>query len=170
VLNIMSKTDAGNVGVAADQRSLYFRIDNGKTNMQPPAEKARWCKLVSVPLGNAKQDFPEDWVQVATKWKMPGLLDGVTSAHLSQVIAKVRANGKYRADPRATKWIGKLVADVLSVDLKEAEGERKVKGALKAWFQSKALAEREGKDEARRTVLFVEVGPGWEDENGLAQV
>jgi hypothetical protein len=56
VLNIMSKTDAGNVGVAADQRSLYFRIDNGKTNMQPPAEKARWCKLVSVPLGNAKQE------------------------------------------------------------------------------------------------------------------
>ena len=36
----MSKADADNAGVAADQRSLYFRIDNGKVNMQPPAEKA----------------------------------------------------------------------------------------------------------------------------------
>ena len=50
--------------------------------MQPPADKATWRKLVSVPLGNATDDDPEDWVQVVTKWEMPGALDDVTTAHL----------------------------------------------------------------------------------------
>jgi len=170
VLNVMTKTEANDVGIEPNKRSLHFRIDNGKANMQPPAETAKWRKLVSVPLDNATADDPEDWVQVATQWEMPGALEGVTSAHLSQVIATVRADGEYRADPRAAKWIGKLVANVIGADLKEPIGERKVKRALKAWFQSKALAEREGKDASRRTVAFVEVGPGWEDESGPAQV
>jgi hypothetical protein len=52
------------------ERRLYFRIDNGKQNMRPPADKAEWRKLVSVGLENATQEDQEDWVGVATKWEM----------------------------------------------------------------------------------------------------
>ncbi len=168
VLNVMSKADADNVGVAADQRSLYFRIDNGKANMQPPAEKARWCKLVSVPLGNAVGDEPEDWVQVATKWEMPGAFDGVTTAHLAQVVAKVQA-GEYRADLRAAAWVGKAVADVLELDIADEAAKRRVNAILKGWFGNKVLVKRPGYDGNRKPVDFVGVGPGLEDESGLHQ-
>jgi len=169
VLNVMSKPDAGNAGVEPNQRTLHFRIDNGKTNMQPPAENARWCKLVSVPLGNATGDEPEDWVQVATKWEMPGAFDGVTTAHLARVVAKVRA-GEYRVDPRADQWVGKIVAEVLNLNLADEPAQRKVKAVLKGWYANEVLAKREGKDAKSKPVDFVQIGPGYEEEeNGFLQ-
>jgi hypothetical protein len=48
----MSKADAEALGIPADQRRWYVRLDDAKANMSPPAEAADWFKWVSVPLGN----------------------------------------------------------------------------------------------------------------------
>jgi hypothetical protein len=58
VLNVMSKEEAESVSVKPDQRRRYFRVEDGKANMKPPAENIEWRKLVSVPLGNGTEEMP----------------------------------------------------------------------------------------------------------------
>jgi hypothetical protein len=158
VLNIMSDNERQRANVLPEHRTLHFRIDNGKTNMQPPGEKAEWRKLVSVPLGNATNDEPEDWVGVVTKWEMPGALDGITTEHLDQVREMVRTR-KYRADSRASSaWVGQAVAEVLGLNLEKETDRAKVKAVLKEWFASGALIKVNGKDEKGTERPFVAVG------------
>lgn len=116
----MGKEEAERADVKPEHRSLYFRIDNGKRNMQPPADKARWRKLVSAPPGNSTADEPEDWVQVATHWTMPTLFHSVTTEHLDLVIERARS-GEYRDNPQSPDWIGHVVAEVVGLDLGRPE-------------------------------------------------
>jgi len=47
-LNTMTKEEAQGADIDPSQRGFYFRSDNGKANLTPPAERADWFKLVSV--------------------------------------------------------------------------------------------------------------------------
>ncbi|MGL5445793.1 MAG: AAA family ATPase [Rhabdaerophilum sp.] len=73
VLNPMSEADATKGGVDPDERRSFFRVDNGKANLAPPAEKSDWYKIVSVPLGNGPDEMnPDgsgDFVGVVTPWE-----------------------------------------------------------------------------------------------------
>jgi len=159
ILNVMNKEEAERADVKPEHRLLYFRIDNGKRNMQPPAEKADWRKLVAVPLGNSTSDDPEDWVQVATHWTMPALFHGVTTQHLDLVIARARS-GEYRDSPQSPDWIGNVVAEVVGLDLEKSADRKKVSGMVKSWLGTKMLRIVAGKDKARRPVRFVVPGAG----------
>jgi len=159
ILNAMNKEEAEGADVKPEHRLLYFRIDNGKRNMQPPAERADWRKLISVPLGNSTEDDPEDWVQVTTHWTMPTAFDGITTAHLDRVIEKTRS-GSYRESPQSPDWIGHAVAEVIDVDLEKNADRKRVNALIRSWLRTKALKVVEGKDKARRRVKFVVPGPG----------
>ena len=87
----MSKEDAEKASIPVQERRSYFRVDDGKTNMQPPVEKALWRKIVGVPLDNDTADDPGDWVGVVTSWTMPDALDGVTVNKLREVQEAVAA-------------------------------------------------------------------------------
>src|SRR6202012_3480060 len=50
VLNVMSEDEAARAGV--ESRRSYFRVDNGKANLAPPAEGSTWRQLVNVQLRN----------------------------------------------------------------------------------------------------------------------
>ena len=52
-INRMSEKEV--TTAAVDNRRLYFRTLHDKANLQPPAEKADWFKLVSVDLGNGRR-------------------------------------------------------------------------------------------------------------------
>src|SRR6516164_6050411 len=64
VLNTMTKEEGERAGV--ERHRSYFRIDSGKTNIAPPPEDSQWRKIVSVDLGNATGDCPEDRIGVVT--------------------------------------------------------------------------------------------------------
>ncbi|MDI1347113.1 MAG: AAA family ATPase [Pseudolabrys sp.] len=81
VLNRMASADAQAVGVPSDQVSFYFRVDNGKANMQPPATKAVWRKMVGESLGNGNDDLPDDYVQVVTHYE-PKALSGAAEMEI----------------------------------------------------------------------------------------
>jgi hypothetical protein len=52
VLNRMNRTEAGNVGISEEERPFFIRLDKGKANYLPPAQKARWFRLRDVELLN----------------------------------------------------------------------------------------------------------------------
>lgn len=166
ILNQMSKEEAESADVKPEHRWLYFRIDNGKRNMQPPPEKADWRKLISVPLGNATDDDPQDLVQVATHWTMPAAFDGVTTAHLDAVIARARS-GEYRDSPQSPDWVGNVVAEVVGLDLAKGADRKKISALIRSWLGTKVLKIIDGKDKKRRPARFVVPGPGLEDAESL---
>jgi RecA-family ATPase len=52
VLNCMSRQEASNAGIGEEERPFFIRLDKGKANYLPPAQKARWFKLRDVELLN----------------------------------------------------------------------------------------------------------------------
>lgn len=52
VLTPMSEKEALSFNIPASRRRYYFRLDNAKSNLQPPAEHAEWFEKVSVCLEN----------------------------------------------------------------------------------------------------------------------
>lgn len=78
VLNTMNSEEAALAQIPETERRWYFRIDNGKANLAPPAEKSLWYRFHSVGLGNGEnaQD-PGDSIGVVAMWKWP---DGTPTA------------------------------------------------------------------------------------------
>ena len=79
VLNVMTTDEAEAAQVKPEQRKSYFRADDGKANMAPPAENATWFKIVSIGLGNHEIFELGDFVGVVTSWALPGVFVGVNS-------------------------------------------------------------------------------------------
>src|ERR1700730_15736500 len=89
VLNVMSTDEATDAQVKPEQRKSYFRADDGKANMAPPAENATWLKIVSIGLGNHEIFELGDFVGVVTSWALPGVFVGVTVDDLPKVQAAI---------------------------------------------------------------------------------
>lgn len=162
VLNVMSPEEASAASVATEDRRRYFRVDNGKSSMQPPMDRAEWRKLVSEHLDNADDEDPEDWVGVVTAWKMPGVFDGQTSDDLAKVQDAIAA-GDWAANIQAKTWAGYAVGEALEIDASAEPGRTKVKRMLAAWIKSGALKEerRPDKKEGRDRPVII-VGTKWD--------
>lgn len=155
VLNAMTSDQAKEVGVEA--RRTYFRAENGKSNMSPPPERADWFHLVSVPLDNGDGPLdPGDQVAVATSWEWPDATKGVMAADYEAVARAIQA-GEWRADVQSADWVGKAVAEAMSLDIDNPADKGTVKACLKMWFGSGALRVVEGFDKQRRPRKFVRV-------------
>lgn len=163
VLNPMSIEDARKAGVPVEQRRSYFRVDDGKSNMQPPMEKATWRQLVSVDLGNETTEEPSDRVGVAIEWHMPGALDRVTVDHMNEV-RRIAGSRECRAQVQSPDWIGHVIGQVVGIETDDESGRRQVKDILKPWLRSGALKIERRKDASRRDREFVV--PGEFNEGG----
>jgi hypothetical protein len=138
VLNVMTQDEATAAQVKPEQRKSYFRADDGKANMAPPAEAATWFKLVSVGLGNHEVFDLGDFVGVVTAWTLPGVFEGVTVAGLLKVQAAIDA-GSWAKNAGADDWAGYAIAKALEIDLDDDGAKVRVAKLLKAWLKSKAL-------------------------------
>ena len=135
VLNVMSEDQASRAGV--ENRRLYFRADDGKSNLAPPSDKSEWFHLASVSLGNGGGG-PDDFIGVATRWEWPNALDGLCVADLRKV-QDVIAEGEWAENVQATNWAGRAVADALGLDLDSPADKGRVKSLLRTWMVNKAL-------------------------------
>ncbi len=152
-LNQMTKDEAAQLNV--ENHRLYFRVDDGKSNLQPPAEGAIWHQLVNVDLPNGPMGTVGDKVGVVTRWQKPDVVGGMSSRDLLAVQNAVAA-GKWRDNSQARDWVGKAVAQALGYALPEEAG--KVKMLVKTWLKSGALTTVSGLDEQRRQRDYIEVG------------
>jgi len=128
-INRMTKDQAANIGI--DNPGFYFRTINGKPNLEPPADKSDWYKLVSVDLGNGPMGTG-DSVGVVTKWEFPEALAGMTAADFDRVAIVIRG-GKWRFDPQAKDWVGKAVAEALNLDIDDRPTRGRIRRILGVW-------------------------------------
>jgi hypothetical protein len=159
-LNQMTKDEAAQLNV--ENHRLYFRVDDGKSNLQPPADGATWHRLVNVDLPNGPMGTVGDKVGVVTRWEKPDLMGDLTASDLRKVQNAVAA-GRWRENLRARDWVGKAVAQALGLAIPE-EAPR-IKSLVHAWLKSGALTVVTGLDESRRQRDFVEVG-NWVENDG----
>ena len=155
VLNAMSKDERERAGVKPGE--AYFRVENGKANLTPPAEGADWFQVASVDLGNGDDVEPSDNVGAVRSWSWPDPFDGVTAGDL-YAVQKAIDDGPWRENPQAKDWAGKAVAQALDLDLEEKTDRQKVKALLATWLKTEALRRVSRPDEHRKDREWIEVG------------
>jgi len=155
VLNPMSEQQAAEWGI--EERRLFFRVDNGKANLAPPASRAKWQQLMDIDLENGTSGF-SDRVGVPAAWEPPSAFESVTNADIHAIQQRV-STGEYRASEQASAWVGYAVAEVLRWDISSTKDKARVKSLLKAWLAGGVLRIEQRQDPKKREPKpFVTVG------------
>jgi hypothetical protein len=154
VLAPLSFEDGEKMGLTPEETSRITRVMNGaKPNMQPRGIHASYFKMVSVPLNNGNDAYPDgDEIGVATDWQPPDAFDGVKLDDLAKVQDAIStADHAPASNPNNSNWAGYIVAEVLDHDIgdpKSTKAERtteqnqaryRVSSLLKQWIKSKSL-------------------------------
>ena len=168
-LNRMTDQEAGDLGVAAEDRRRFFRAYDDKNNRAPPAESSDWYQLLSVDLGNGGAAGHSDSVQVVAPWAPRDALFGLTWEHLRNVQLLIE-EGEYRKDPQSPDWAGLAVAQVLKLDVTDRKGADagRVKKLLSKWVGSGALIETREKDRNHDVRSFIRLGELAQPESLIA--
>ena len=137
VINKIQPEDAQKLGVSEIESLGIFRVDDGKSNLTPPASKAVYRRMVGEELTNG------DYVGVATAFKMPDLFDGVSPKDAMEVQRLVGAaadrDEPFRQSPQAKQWAGNAVAVVLDLDVGVKNDKAKALAILKKWIETDVL-------------------------------
>jgi len=137
VVNRVAEDDALRMGVDENTARGLFRVDNGKTNLSPPADKAVYRRMIGVQIGN------EEWVGVCIPFEMPDAFDGIGPRQARRVQDMVagaeREGAPYRADTRARSWVGAAIADLLGIDTETPAGKSKIHKIVKTWITTNVL-------------------------------
>jgi hypothetical protein len=151
-LNGMTKEEAERAEIDPKRAWAYVRIDDGKRNMSPKAERADWFQLHSVELDNG------DSIGVARKWAWPAD-DELTMLAIDAVQARI-GDGDWKASPRSkARWAGLAVAEALDLDASNPEARMEIKAKLSSLIEAGWLKEEEGRDnENRMKTIFVRIG------------
>jgi hypothetical protein len=82
----MTEEEAATFGIELEQRRLYVRLDKAKVNIEPPAAKATWFRLIGVRLGNATEMYPNgDEVQTVEPWSPPETWAGLWAGSINSI-------------------------------------------------------------------------------------
>jgi hypothetical protein len=157
VLNVMTKDEAAKAGIETPRS--YFRVDNVKANMAPPAERSTWRRIVSVPLGNGRGAIRGDSVVVVTAWTWPDPSQEVTPDDI-QTVREAIAAGEWRESTQASNWAGKAIASALRLDLSDLSAKSTVRALLRKWIDDGILKLVNRRGASRKLQTFVEVGNG----------
>jgi hypothetical protein len=157
VLNRMNPDEASGWGIGDEERRRFFRVYDDKNNRAPPADKSDWFKLVSVDLGNGSNG-PGDNIGVVVPWAPPEALEGITREHLLKVQHLIEEKGDVRENSQATRWVGKLIGEVLGLNPRDPKERKTINSAIRSWLSGGALIEVVRPDNNGDERKFIEVG------------
>jgi hypothetical protein len=150
VINKITEDDALRLGVEEAEARGIFRVDDGKANLAPPAEKAVYRRMIGVQLPN------EEWVGVAVDFKLPDPFENITkkmTLDIQNIVAKAEADGEpFRASVQAKQWVGHAIAPVLKLDTDNKAHKAKLSAIIKTWIGNDVLrvetitSKRDGRD------------------------
>lgn len=117
LLTRMTQEEARSFGLEGSASS-YFRVSIGKANLAP-RQKAQWCKMEGVALGNGRDNWIEgDTVGVCTPWTPPETSQCFDDKALISVQNALNAQATPpRENERAAEWVGYLVAEALDLEI-----------------------------------------------------
>jgi hypothetical protein len=104
----MSAEEASTFNIPIANRSSYVRLDPAKTNLVEKSGEATWFKLVSVPIGNATERYPNgDRVQAAEPWLPPKPFDDIDNTTANVILSDIAQgpgnNLRYSNAPQTVK-------------------------------------------------------------------
>jgi hypothetical protein len=163
VLNRMSDTMARKLKLGHPWR--YFRVDDGKLNLAPPTEEARWRHLVSVNLDNRSSWDRDDGdsVGVVEPWQMPDPTANVSDDDTARALAALKG-GEWRKDSQAKAWAGKAIAATLGWDSDDQQDKDAIKKLIAMWLKDGTIKVVIHKDSKRMPREFVVVKGGLDEE------
>lgn len=134
VINRVSEDDAMRLGIPEADAPTLFRVDPGKANLAPPADRAVYRRMESVELANGES------IGVCVAYKLPDLFDGITTADAMRVqraVGQAAEDEPLRANQQSKTWVGYTVADVLGLDIEDEKA--RVKVIIKTWIDTDVL-------------------------------
>lgn len=162
-LSTMSEDDASRYGVSADQRRLHIRLDDPKANLAPPADKARWFRLVGVALGNGTPEYPAgDNVQTVEQWEPPSPWEGITMAQAVDILEAIERGpspGEQYTSSRRGRSNGRWAGNVVLTETDRTDAQ--AAAIIKAWVTESVLIEGDyHSPEMRKSVAGLTVNEG----------
>lgn len=149
VLNRMTEDEGRKAGI--DNHRQYFRVDNGKANLAPPADETAWRRIVSHHLPNG------DNVGVVEQWEWPSPLEDMTAKDLLEIQKAIAGKG-YRLNVQAKDWVGIEIARILELDPKDDVDRDRIKRMIGIWLKSGSFKQSEARDDKGKSRPIVEVG------------
>jgi hypothetical protein len=107
-----------------------------------------------------------DHVGVVTQWAWPKAADivgDVSAEDLHGIKTRLRT-GIYRESPQANEWAGKVIAEILGIDVRDKSVRRRIQAMLKAWIATDHLYVDQRPNGARQKKNYIMV-VGEDDEN-----
>lgn len=163
VINRMTKAEASKYQIPEEDRRLLFRVDDGKNNMSPPADKTVWRKMVNVQLWNGRR---HEHVGVATNYELPDIAGSVGSTDLLRVQQAIAESEEpLKAHHNAKNWVGYTIAAALDIGITDKGPRQRVLALIKEWIDMGFLVEVERKEgRTGRKPKCIEVGKWAETE------
>jgi hypothetical protein len=143
-LTTMSAEEAQAFGIQEDRRRLYVRVDSAKVNIAPPMAKAKWFRIVGVPLNNATELYPNgDEVQTVEPWTPPDPWKGLGVDILNRILTEIDAGlpdgNRYSNASKANERAAWKVVKRHAPDKTEGQARE----IIKAWVKNGVLIAEE---------------------------
>jgi hypothetical protein len=151
-LNPMTTEEAKQFGVDEAERRSLIRLDSGKVNIAPPAQMAKWFRLIGVPLDNGQGIYPAgDNIQTVELWYPPKTWDGLDSALLNRILDDIEAGcpdgtSRYSTATNAKERAAWLVVVKHAPD----KTEKQAREIIATWVKSGTLYSEVYHDAAAR--------------------
>lgn len=153
-LNPMTPDEAAKAGL--ETHIDHFRIEAaGKNNLSRSSPHSTWYQRVSIDLPNG------DEVASLEPWQWPDAFAGVSDNDALRVWGMVKhANPAPRYSSQSAQWVGKIVAEVLGLNLDDKNHRARVNTMIGTWVKTGVLAVEEVEDTRNgRTTKAVFAGP-----------
>jgi hypothetical protein len=148
VFNAMTDAEAAKAGV--HNRRLYFREDNGKSNLAPAAN-AQWYKISGVDLPNG------DSVATVDAWQMPKIEDEeIDPNDVAAIQHRCRIENPAK-NVQAKDWAGHIVGEILGLNSNAVMDRAKISDLIHMWIKQGVLSivmrknGRSGREQERLT-------------------
>jgi len=148
----MSEDEAAAAEVYSPER--FFRVVSVKANLTTRVRPPEWREIVPVPLGNPRfEGDTGDLIGAVQRWDPPSPASEDQLAQIKEALA----SGEYRLDVRAENWAGKPIAEILGLDLRDADQRAKVRRMIRTWIAEGTLKVRERVDDHRLSKRYIVV-------------
>ena len=152
---LVPMTEAEGRQAGVDDFRHYFRIGEVESNLAPPSsDRNRWFEKTGIKITNGEN------VATIRPWVWPEAFSGITLNHACLVRTAIAAReDPPRENSQANDWAGKIVAEVLGLDLSKAFEKARVKALMRKWIETDVLRiERQTYGDKNKEADFVFVG------------
>ena len=153
VINKVSEDDALKLGIDPGEARGIFRVDDGKSNLAPPAHAAVYRRMVSVEIDNG------EWIGVCTPFDLPDEWSGMTDKVVNDILRIIEFGIKtddgseeyYSIRPQdKDRFAGKVITSYAFDNPADAKNDAQAKRIIKMWHERGLLEEFDYRSEKQR--------------------